>query len=147
MQVELQDVHPLAIPINLRTGLEELCILLTKEDTKFAKDVLLKERVGLPFVGLQNHFVQNSTIVVAIHNGDVVGFVSYFDDDKSRAIDLMCVHPEYRRKGIARQLLTKALEHAPTFVDVSVVITNDAGKALYESMGFKAFVTTMVKVN
>lgn len=147
MRTEIQQIHPLSIPLHLRQGLEELCILLNKEDTRLAKEVLQVEREGIPYVGLQSHFIQDSMVMVATIKSDVVGFLSYFDDGSKRAIDLVCVHPEYRRQGIAKQLVLSALENAPTFVDVSVVMVNEAGRALYESLGFKPFVMTLTKVN
>jgi ribosomal protein S18 acetylase RimI-like enzyme len=49
------------------------------------------------------------------------------------------VAPEYRRQGIARALTETALDRARSQgIDCVILHASDAGRALYESMGFRA---------
>jgi ribosomal-protein-alanine N-acetyltransferase len=53
----------------------------------------------------------------------------------------IATHPQYRRMGIARQLLGKALEDAKAEGAVDVVLevrsTNEAAQAMYKKFGFE----------
>ena len=53
----------------------------------------------------------------------------------------VAVHPEYRRKGIARALITRFLEEAPDLdaVFLEVRRSNGAAQALYASFGFDVY--------
>lgn len=48
-------------------------------------------------------------------------------------------HPDYRRRGLARQLMQAILEWCrANHLDTVILHASDEGRALYESLGFKA---------
>lgn len=57
------------------------------------------------------------------------------------SIDNICVAPAYRRQGLARRLLKEAMAqagnaHGAQTFTLEVRVSNEAARALYESMGF-----------
>ncbi|WP_193170131.1 GNAT family N-acetyltransferase [Nisaea nitritireducens] len=75
------------------------------------------------------------------NDGQVLGVGLYwtFGDALAR-IGLIIVSPESQGRGIGRKLVTRLLEDAgPRPV---VLLATDAGRPLYESLGFKAFDTS-----
>ena len=88
-------------------------------------------------------------VFVAEVDGEVVGFIcsdsrwiSDFAKEEVGAIHELVVLPEYRRMGVARQLMEKALEHlrerGRSVVELWVGVKNRSAMRFYESMGFQA---------
>jgi [ribosomal protein S18]-alanine N-acetyltransferase len=82
----------------------------------------------------------DSYSVTALNDGRVVGYC--FTQTMQRMIHLLnlAVHPDYRRKGIARLLLNEiilfAISTNKSYVFLEVRISNSIAQALYDSMGF-----------
>lgn len=72
---------------------------------------------------------------------EVWGYVVFWVVAEEMHLLNLAVHPDHRRRGIARALLTQALDQGRTH-NVSVVWlevrpSNDAALALYQAFGFK----------
>lgn len=102
----------------------------------------------MQFFGGKQHSGR-SQIFVATDGDDLVGLaiISILTDDyRTFALNLPRAHvnavfvkPEYRRQGIARRLMRLAIDWARRNGCVRVFLrTSEDGRALYESMGFKA---------
>lgn len=96
-----------------------------------------------PFQAFQN-FVGTPGFLVAASGGDVIGYVV---SDTARPwgtevghIKDIAVHPEYRRRGIGKRLLERALTvllvEGVTRVKLEVRASNERAIALYEQYGF-----------
>jgi ribosomal protein S18 acetylase RimI-like enzyme len=76
--------------------------------------------------------------------GDPVAFIVLNVQDsevvRQLSIDILYVNPGYRRRGLGRQLLEKALAYARDrslpFVKLEVSVGNEAALALYRAAGF-----------
>ncbi len=83
--------------------------------------------------GIANYFVEiikSKVIGCAALNRDM----QY--DDLSK-IKHVCVHPEYRRLGVARKLITLAINHATTtYVYMTIRQANRASQSLAYKMNF-----------
>ena len=85
---------------------------------------------------------------VFLHDGRVVGSVGAQPSDsgpKTYLIANLAVHPDFRRQGIARQLmlaaLSKAARHGARCVVLQVNEDNGEAIPLYEELGFDALTT------
>ena len=73
------------------------------------------------------------------------GFLSYEQNDSTLDICRLIVHPNYFRKGIARQLVMKAISAAGgKKVTVTTGLANIPALTLYESLGFKPYGETVI---
>jgi len=83
-----------------------------------------------------------------IINGEIVAFlacdsnwVSYFDSKEVGEIHELFVHPDYRRRGIARKLVKRAFEYFRDrrldLCELWVGEKNDIAKKFYASIGFR----------
>lgn len=76
-------------------------------------------------------------------NGELVGYVSTWRDPAAGMghIPNLVVSESRRREGIGRQLLHRALEHfrasGLSHARIETLVQNDAGRTLYESLGFR----------
>jgi len=74
---------------------------------------------------------------IALHAGAVAGFlVSRQVADKEREILNIVVHPDFRRLGIATELLRNELARSPGAHFLEVRESNMAARTLYERLGF-----------
>jgi len=83
-----------------------------------------------------------ATYLVAKENDIVVGFIgAWFILDECQITNI-AIREEYRRKGIASQLVTKLLKeckkHDTAYLMLEVRANNFAAQKLYEKYGFKA---------
>lgn len=71
--------------------------------------------------------------------GQSAGAISYEQEGMEVTICRMMVHPDFFRRGIARQLLCHVLEvvASSSFVHVSTGASNEPALALYRSEGFE----------
>jgi ribosomal protein S18 acetylase RimI-like enzyme len=88
-------------------------------------------------------------VFVAEVSGQVVGFIcsdsrwiSDYAKEEVGAIHELVVLPEYRRMGVARRLMEKALEYLKgrgrSVAELWVGVKNRSAKRFYESLGFQA---------
>lgn len=78
--------------------------------------------------------------ILAETEGKIIGYVLFWLLPGAVDIHNIAVHPAYRRRGIARILLGRVIDHARgqdiTRVLLEVRKSNFAAQKLYESMGF-----------
>ena len=82
------------------------------------------------------------SVVVRSDKGRIVGFCQIVDGTDSLAIDLIAVHPQWQRRGLARKLMEGALHilsrrKSAKALRVGTASTNTASMSLYEAMGCK----------
>jgi ribosomal protein S18 acetylase RimI-like enzyme len=76
---------------------------------------------------------------VALHTGAVAGFVvSRQVADKEREILNIVVHPDFRRLGVATELLRSEMARSPGTHFLEVRESNVAARSLYQRLGFQA---------
>ncbi|HHT26768.1 MAG TPA: GNAT family N-acetyltransferase [Firmicutes bacterium] len=117
-------------------------------------DVVARERCYLGFLAapplesmrrfvranIENGHVQ----LVALADGTLLGWCDILPHDKPGFTHCgslgMGVHPDHRRRGIGKRLITEALHRARKQgierVELEVFASNPAARALYEQMGF-----------
>lgn len=80
-------------------------------------------------------------LVSTTPDGDLAGYLVALHDEETSYVAEVVVAPEYRREGRARRLLAAAFdllrERDCATIRLSVHPDNDAGRLLYESMGFE----------
>lgn len=96
-----------------------------------------------PFTAFETH-VEAPGFLVAVADGQLVGYVvgalqDSFPGPTGHIKDL-AVHPEYRRRGVARQLLSRSLRRLDAAGARRAILevreSNDAAISLYYSVGF-----------
>ena len=81
-----------------------------------------------------------ATHFVAIAQGEVVGTLRLIDRPEHVKIGRVAVRQAFRGHGIARQLMTAAMEHARTQGRDRFYLTAQSDKlGMYEKLGFAAF--------
>ena len=94
--------------------------------------------------GIERYLKRNpSTCFIACRNDDhpkAVGVILTGHDGRRAVVHHLCVHPDYRRQGIARQLVQRA-EEALRSEGISKVFglvfkDNDAANAFWEERGY-----------
>jgi len=98
-------------------------------------------------VWFEAHNVDNHPLIVADLDGAVAGYAclsSYREKEAYAAtVELsVYVHPDYRRRGVARYLMEEILEEARQREDIHTVISvitegNEASVKLHEAFGFR----------
>jgi ribosomal protein S18 acetylase RimI-like enzyme len=88
-------------------------------------------------------------IIGAFVDDDLIGSVGGFREQETKrrhitSIVGMYVHPEHRRSGIGRELLSSAVERLETLpgverIQLAVTVGNDHALALYQSAGFEVY--------
>jgi len=83
----------------------------------------------------------NSTAYVALSDTTVVGYIWLKQIKDEGHILNLAVHPKFRRQGIAKVLVSKALEtfraNKCNFIYLEVRVSNIQARKLYEDFGFK----------
>lgn len=73
-------------------------------------------------------------------NGRLVGYIIYWIAGPEFHILNLAVHPDFRRRGVARTLLNRCIADAVAmdieFVALEVRVSNTPARTLYESYGF-----------
>ena len=77
----------------------------------------------------------DSEVLVYEENERILGFIGR----KKNVISWLFVHPEHRRKGIARSLLKELMETYQGPLKLNVAKNNKPAMTLYESLGFEVF--------
>lgn len=97
-----------------------------------------------PYAAFEHH-LEAEAFLLARQTGTIVGYVvgdlvDGFPGPVGHVKDL-AVHPEYRRRGIARRLLARALvdldDAGAVRAELEVRRSNDAARALYDEFGFE----------
>ena len=91
---------------------------------------------------VKNFFLKKrgDQMVVAVVNNHVVGFTQLiFGKDKVLTIDLIGTDPQFRRRGIAQEMIDFAQNDCSgfDFIRVGTQVANVASVTLYEKMGFR----------
>ena len=70
-----------------------------------------------------------------------VGFLLFWEIYDELHVLNLAVHPDYRRRGLARSLMISLLDHGKTsnfkFITLEVRCSNDAALGLYRQLGFR----------
>lgn len=110
-----ETVMPEAVFESAQNAPEKLSVVAESEDGAI---------VGLCMVSLQENLPGNFVMVPR----------------KYAMVDTMCVSPDYRRRGIAKRLLTYVKERAAELgldsVELKVAAFNEPAQALYAKLGF-----------
>ena len=84
--------------------------------------------------------IHDGNIILA-RDGELLGFVDFTVDGDTLQIDGLVVKERYRRLGIGRALLTRALEEGRKMklrrARLMTLRSNTAARHLYESLGFR----------
>lgn len=83
----------------------------------------------------------NNTFLGIKQKGELTGYLSLYESLGEGYINNVAVHPEHRRKGLARALLSELINYAVSlqlsFLTLEVRESNAAAIALYTAFGFK----------
>lgn len=80
---------------------------------------------------------ENSHFYLALADGVTAGYIGVQIFSKEGYFTNIAVLPEYRRRGIARALINRALENEMEFLTLEVRESNATAISLYESLGFE----------
>ncbi len=124
------------VELATKKDLKEIADLVMLDDdlaTSYDKDELfrqLKERYAQKFS--RNYIIKNNNKIVAhvCTNGEI---------DKFAIISLVIVHPNHRRKGLAKKLIEKMVyDLASEGKEIYLINYTDISSKLYEKLGFEA---------
>ncbi|EJI5696320.1 GNAT family N-acetyltransferase [Salmonella enterica] len=139
------------IPLVFHTTLLALARALIDYEQTLTLDILGRGREGVAAKSIRDFFIEDSVVVIAFDEDtqEPVGFCSYWADPVQGRliIDTVYVSPDYRQQGIAKHMLTQPLSMGFSLIDIHALVNNPAAIKLYESLGFKPYITTMTKVN
>lgn len=117
-----------------------------KEDD--IREVLKIERASFSMPWSRTMFMEElkrqggrSCSLVARYDGKVIGYImTWIVLDEAHIINI-AVDPEYRRKGIAKTLISRTLDYAKSEkakrATLEVRVSNISAQNLYEKLGFK----------
>ena len=108
------------------------------EQVKSLLDVCFGE-CAWPMESLRSQLDKNdSRCTVAIEDDTIVGFLAFEQVLDEGSIVEVAVHPDHRRGGIARNLITSAINNAEGLHTVFLEVreSNTPAVKLYESLGF-----------
>jgi ribosomal protein S18 acetylase RimI-like enzyme len=99
---------------------------------------------------------KNSNILIAVENNKIIAYISFnikirfgfFRVKRIGEISGLMVHKEYRRKGIAKQLLEKAIEwfksNSLNYYVLETSSKNEGAIEFYTSLGLKPLRTQLI---
>lgn len=92
-------------------------------------------------VGVERFLKRNPrTSVVAIEDGKVVGAILCGHDGRRGCLYHVCVHPDYRRRGIGKEMVVFAMkrlqEEEINKVSLIAFTSNDIGNAFWNTIGW-----------
>ena len=93
------------------------------------------------FEGIAQFLRRNpTTSVVALENGKIIGSILCGNDGRRGYLYHVCVHPDYRRQGIGKEMVVFAMEalRAENISKVSLIAfsKNDIGNAFWNTIGW-----------
>ena len=138
-----KDLGPMAELMDLCFGQQ-----LDPDGKKYLDHLKNLAKEKYPFVAsLSDSFNYSSSIdgFVCKENEKLIGNVniSLYQDNKNKILFIsnVAVHPDFRKKGVARQLIQQVVDYAFQFhfssVWLQVRIENEIAYRIYSSMGFK----------
>lgn len=85
--------------------------------------------------------VENSIMLLAEKNDQVVGFINLFIKETDAELSAIYIYPEFQRKSIGTKLLEAAKNnlHEVSIIYVDVEIGNIPGESFYREKGFKLY--------
>lgn len=92
--------------------------------------------------------INNSNVILLGYyiENEIVGYIfikNINSDDKVYLLDGLYVEEKYRNKGIAKELISEALnickEYDCKYVDINVMYKNEIAKKIYKRFGFDEF--------
>ena len=91
--------------------------------------------------GVERFLKRNpSTSIVALEDGKLVGGILCGHDGRRGCFYHVCVHPDYRRKGIGKQMVVAAMEalrkEKINKVSLIAFTKNDVGNAFWNTIGW-----------
>ena len=91
--------------------------------------------------GIERYLKRNTTTCfAAVANGQIIGVILTGHDGRRAIVHHMCVHPDYRRKGIAARLVNTAeealKEEGIQKIFGLVFKDNDPANAFWEEQGY-----------
>ena len=87
---------------------------------------------------IENH--KNDMRIIEIDNNDV-GVTTFYEENNEYVVGLIIVHPDYRGKGVATNIIKKYIDIAKKNnknIKIKTYKLNPA-KKLYERLGFKIY--------
>ncbi|MBR1376219.1 MAG: GNAT family N-acetyltransferase [Bacilli bacterium] len=126
---------------------DELLNLLILDERKYDQTIDEYFKVKDYF---KNVIKGNNFLLGYIIDDKIVGYIFIKNIDNSNyLIDGLYVEEEYRRRGIGKKLINKALElckqRNAKCIDINVMYKNDLAKNLYKLLGFEEFRMTLRK--
>lgn len=93
------------------------------------------------FEGVSMFLKRNpSTSVVAVEDGRIVGSILCGHDGRRGCMYHVCVHPDYRRRGIGKEMVVFAMnalkEEKISKVSLIAFTKNDIGNAFWNTIGW-----------
>lgn len=110
------------------------------------KDVLAIERASFSSPWSRQFFMEElqascAKSVLCLSSGVVVGYCLYWELTQDIDIHNIAVHPDYRRSGVGRTMLSHIVETARCVGSQNITLevrkSNEAAQALYRSLGFE----------
>ena len=90
---------------------------------------------------LENQPFSNAYVIVERAKGKIIGYILFWKIEEEAQITNIAVHPDYRRKGIARYILNEIMhqihEQGANYIILEVRPSNLAARMLYNTLGFK----------
>jgi len=80
-------------------------------------------------------YFNESTIWVYEDAYKIIGFIGIKED----VVSWLFVHPGFRRKGVARKLITRIIKEHNHSLKLNIAKTNHAAMSLYLDLGFEVF--------
>jgi GNAT superfamily N-acetyltransferase len=139
MKIDILKVH--------RNDLET--ILQLQKDCYLAEAEIYNDYTNQPLQqdlkSLENEF-ENTTILNAVIDGEIVGSIRGFVDDKTTYIGKLIVNKDFQNKGIGRMLLDSM---ESTFIDCKrfelfTGFKSQKNLYLYNKLGYKEFKRQMI---
>jgi RimJ/RimL family protein N-acetyltransferase len=133
-----EEVHELLRQLHHDTYVnEDLGVTAERVDERFSKTTPEQRRVRLE---ARMSDTNNARWVAEDASGKIIGFVGpRIEDDGTRRIGALYVDKDWHGKGIAQELMQKAIDWHGTENDIhlGVVEYNDRAKAFYTKWGFE----------
>jgi ribosomal protein S18 acetylase RimI-like enzyme len=114
----------------------------------------MEENIIGYFTNLQ--YNETGDVIIALDGDRIVGYISiyvktqsyYWKVKKVGVISGLMVHPKFRRRGIARKLLSKAEKYfgrkSVKYYTVYTTVNNQNAITFYENNGLKPLHTTLI---
>ena len=137
MNVEILSHRVLAVAAQIHTV---LMLAYAQEATLLSVEDFPPLQQTAADIQSSDEFFLGAFETAALPTSALLGVISVRPDDEPGQINIAClvVHPAHQRRGLARALLSDALQRAPGAVfSVSTAAKNAPALALYQQFGFE----------